>query len=166
MINLEQVGAGNNWVLKKSEKKTKAAENPEKKQKSRKNPSTIKTRRKRDENTAPHEALGDLDVQHPRVDEGAQRAVRKSGRGRVHDKRERRARLTTRPVAAGTELTISYIDENLPRTARRTELNETYSFNCQCDRCVDEEASLYTAQKIRPVACARIPQARSLRLAD
>ena len=41
-------------------------------------------------------------------------------------------------IAAGEELLISYVDEELPLEARRAQLLP-YGFLCQCSRCLDEE---------------------------
>ena len=43
--------------------------------------------------------------------------------------------VTTRAVALGEELTISYIDANGADDERREELRETYGFECACARC-------------------------------
>lgn len=45
---------------------------------------------------------------------------------------------TVREVAAGDEVTISYIDENRPPSARRENLLSSYHFTCCCPRCVME----------------------------
>lgn len=43
-----------------------------------------------------------------------------------------------RDIAAGEELTISYIDTLLPFTVRQQQLFEHYLFECRCPRCVFE----------------------------
>ncbi|KAJ3069097.1 Histone-lysine N-methyltransferase EZA1 [Podochytrium sp. JEL0797] len=43
---------------------------------------------------------------------------------------------TRRRIEAGEELTISYIDSNVPLTNRRFALQQDYFFECQCVRCV------------------------------
>lgn len=43
-----------------------------------------------------------------------------------------------RDVAVGEEVTISYIDENRPRSARRENLLSSYHFHCACARCEAE----------------------------
>lgn len=43
------------------------------------------------------------------------------------------------PIQHGTELTISYIDENLPKAERQAKLKEFYDFNCACPKCTSEE---------------------------
>ena len=48
---------------------------------------------------------------------------------------------TLRDVAVGDEVTISYIDENRPRSARRDNLASSYHFNCTCSRCTEEAES-------------------------
>ena len=45
---------------------------------------------------------------------------------------------TTRPVAAGEELSIAYTDVNQPVSARRKALKGLYHFECSCARCVVE----------------------------
>jgi SET and MYND domain-containing protein len=45
---------------------------------------------------------------------------------------------TAEPVAAGTDLCISYIDTNAPLAARRRRLAAQYNFDCRCPRCEDE----------------------------
>ena len=45
---------------------------------------------------------------------------------------------TTRSVAAGEELSISYTDVNQPLAARRKALKDLYHFECGCARCVME----------------------------
>lgn len=42
------------------------------------------------------------------------------------------------PVSHGTELTISYIDETLPRSERQAKLKEFYGFTCECSKCSSE----------------------------
>jgi hypothetical protein len=41
-------------------------------------------------------------------------------------------------VAAGEELTITYIDADSPVEARRQRLHHAYGFTCVCARCVEE----------------------------
>ena len=43
-----------------------------------------------------------------------------------------------RPIAAGEELFISYIDESLSRDERRALLRKQYLFECECTKCVAE----------------------------
>lgn len=43
-----------------------------------------------------------------------------------------------RPLKKGEQLTISYIDEKIPRKMRRQILHDAYDFWCFCDRCVYE----------------------------
>lgn len=45
---------------------------------------------------------------------------------------------TLYPVEAGEELNISYIEPELPLKERRTNLKETYGFDCICRRCSRE----------------------------
>ncbi|KXZ55285.1 hypothetical protein GPECTOR_3g421 [Gonium pectorale] len=45
-----------------------------------------------------------------------------------------------RPIAAGTEITLSYIDVSLPYKARQAELAD-YGFVCRCERCAAEAAA-------------------------
>ena len=43
-----------------------------------------------------------------------------------------------RPVRAGDELTLSYLDASLPRRRRRAALWAKYRFECDCERCAEE----------------------------
>ena len=43
------------------------------------------------------------------------------------------------PILQGEELTISYIDENLPYQERQKLLNKFYSFSCICIKCKHEK---------------------------
>ena len=45
---------------------------------------------------------------------------------------------TARPISPGTELTVSYIALDQPVAARRKALRRQYSFDCNCERCLDE----------------------------
>ncbi|KAJ1341462.1 hypothetical protein BSLG_003891 [Batrachochytrium salamandrivorans] len=45
---------------------------------------------------------------------------------------------TLQKIAAGDMLTISYIDTNIPVSARRARLMDDYFFLCLCERCVKE----------------------------
>lgn len=45
---------------------------------------------------------------------------------------------TGRHVAAGEEVTISYVDQSLPLAQRRSIIKEHYGFECDCPRCADE----------------------------
>ncbi|KAI9346832.1 hypothetical protein DFJ73DRAFT_837691 [Zopfochytrium polystomum] len=47
---------------------------------------------------------------------------------------------TIRSVKEGEELTISYMDTNLPVQARRSQLSQDYYFLCRCVRCERELA--------------------------
>ena len=47
---------------------------------------------------------------------------------------------TRRPVAAGEELRITYIDSSEHVTKRRQDLRFAYGFNCKCAACVEEAA--------------------------
>ncbi|KAJ4458631.1 putative histone-lysine n [Paratrimastix pyriformis] len=50
-----------------------------------------------------------------------------------------RARLVAvRPIVAGEEICISYIDEDLPRPKRQAALREGYRFVCVCPKCLAE----------------------------
>ena len=42
------------------------------------------------------------------------------------------------PIEHGTELTISYIDETLPKAERQAKLKEFYGFECKCRKCLLE----------------------------
>ena len=46
--------------------------------------------------------------------------------------------LALRPIAAGDEVTISYVDEEEPLGERRAALAD-YGFECACEKCVAEE---------------------------
>ncbi|KAJ3326537.1 hypothetical protein HDU76_012835, partial [Blyttiomyces sp. JEL0837] len=48
---------------------------------------------------------------------------------------------TLKPVKKDEELTISYINVNLPLLARRSQLKQDYFFDCACLRCITEEKS-------------------------
>ena len=41
-------------------------------------------------------------------------------------------------MAAGEEVTISYVDQSLPLAQRRSIIKEHYGFECDCARCADE----------------------------
>lgn len=43
------------------------------------------------------------------------------------------------PIKHGVELTISYIDESLPKAERQAKLKEFYDFDCACPKCLSEE---------------------------
>ena len=45
-----------------------------------------------------------------------------------------------RPIQAGEEILISYVDELLPYTERQAELKERYFFTCHCPRCKRESS--------------------------
>lgn len=47
--------------------------------------------------------------------------------------------LARRTVHPGDELTVSYVDFNLPRRARRQALRDGYGFWCVCAKCQREE---------------------------
>lgn len=44
-----------------------------------------------------------------------------------------------KPVAAGAEALISYVDASLPLQERQQILSDHYSFDCKCQRCRDEK---------------------------
>ncbi|CAN1161187.1 Histone-lysine N-methyltransferase ATXR2 [Linum perenne] len=46
--------------------------------------------------------------------------------------------LTAKAISKGEEITISYVEEDLPFAERRDSLAD-YGFNCTCDRCLQEE---------------------------
>ena len=46
-----------------------------------------------------------------------------------------------RPLRAGEELTIMYVDPKLPRSERRRRLASNYFFHCSCGRCERERDS-------------------------
>jgi len=47
---------------------------------------------------------------------------------------------TTRLVVEGEELCISYVDEALPRQARRAQLHRQWRFHCECGKCSSAQA--------------------------
>lgn len=59
---------------------------------------------------------------------------------------------TVKDVAAGVELTISYVDLYLPNTDRREKLLGTKSFWCQCARCLDP-VSDFSIDGVRCTRC-------------
>lgn len=71
-------------------------------------------------------------------------------------------------VREGEQLSISYIDANKPRDARRKILQEHYNFQCRCSRCATEASaagrakmSYHTGRGGREALGARGSQARS-----
>lgn len=52
-----------------------------------------------------------------------------------------------RPIAAGEELTISYVDPEMDDEDRREELEETYGFECACSKCAPEPAPASAKKK-------------------
>ena len=44
-----------------------------------------------------------------------------------------------RPITAGEELFITYVDANESRASRRARLRESYGFHCACARCVADD---------------------------
>ncbi|KAG6440086.1 SET domain family protein [Babesia bovis T2Bo] len=46
-----------------------------------------------------------------------------------------------RPVSAGEQATISYVDATLPLEKRRRELWDNYLFICRCQRCLEEDGN-------------------------
>lgn len=44
-------------------------------------------------------------------------------------------------IPKGSELTITYIDTRAPRVERRAKLLETFAFECECERCVEEASA-------------------------
>jgi SET domain-containing protein len=44
-----------------------------------------------------------------------------------------------RALNSGDELTIAYVNEQLPRAERRARLREHYGFECACRRCSAEQ---------------------------
>lgn len=47
--------------------------------------------------------------------------------------------LARKTIHPGDELTVSYVDFNLPRRARRQALRDGYGFWCVCSKCLREE---------------------------
>lgn len=46
--------------------------------------------------------------------------------------------VTERPLEAGEQLFISYVDDKLSRSQRRQLLRDGWGFECNCDRCSSE----------------------------
>ena len=47
--------------------------------------------------------------------------------------------IARRTIHPGEELTITYVNYNMPRSDRRAMLRELYGFWCNCPRCIREE---------------------------
>jgi hypothetical protein len=60
--------------------------------------------------------------------------------------------VTTRAVALGEELTISYVDASGTDDERREELQETYGFECRCARCERGGGEAKKPKKTAPAA--------------
>ena len=60
--------------------------------------------------------------------------------------------VTTRAVALGEELTISYVDAGGADDERREELRETYGFECACARCARGEEEARSQKRAAPAA--------------
>lgn len=56
---------------------------------------------------------------------------------------------TLRHVNAGEELCVSYVDQSLPRDARRAMLHERYGFTCSCEVCSLEGEALADSEQRR-----------------
>ncbi|KAJ1907700.1 hypothetical protein LPJ81_000583 [Coemansia sp. IMI 209127] len=48
---------------------------------------------------------------------------------------------TLRPIKAGEEMTITYVNPRNGVNERQQELRDWYMFDCQCDRCIEENTS-------------------------
>lgn len=46
--------------------------------------------------------------------------------------------VSVRPIEAGEELLISYIDEELPYEERQAQLKKFYNFECKCPKCIEK----------------------------
>lgn len=48
-------------------------------------------------------------------------------------------------IRAGEEITVAYVDPDLPRDERREKLKHMYNFDCECETCVveDKERRVY-----------------------
>lgn len=57
---------------------------------------------------------------------------------RDEDKDGQAVIIANRPITAGEEITISYIDEDLPFEERQAQLAD-YGFRCSCQRCLKEQ---------------------------
>ena len=63
-------------------------------------------------------------------------------------------------MAQGEELTIAYVDTNLPRGARQKHLRACYHFDCACTRCVLEACAAAPKQRLSYQKAARGPKRR------
>jgi hypothetical protein len=48
--------------------------------------------------------------------------------------------IAARDIDANEQLSISYIDQTAPLSARQQQLMFTYGFKCSCELCAEEEA--------------------------
>jgi tetratricopeptide (TPR) repeat protein len=46
--------------------------------------------------------------------------------------------VTKKDITHGSEITISYIDESLPKAERQAKLKQFYNFDCKCTKCQSE----------------------------
>ena len=63
-------------------------------------------------------------------------------------------------VLPGEELTIAYVDVNLPRSARQKHLRACYHFDCACARCLLEASDAAPRQKLSYQQARRGPKRR------
>ncbi|KAK5668814.1 hypothetical protein BDV3_006448 [Batrachochytrium dendrobatidis] len=56
---------------------------------------------------------------------------------------------TLKDVSKGEMLTISYIDTNMPVSARRARLMDDYFFECMCERCISESGMVSNASQLK-----------------
>lgn len=62
--------------------------------------------------------------------------------------------VAVRDIAAGEELSISYIDVLLPRTERRERLHD-WGFACSCSLCRNETASIQADSRLKEIAALK-----------
>ncbi|KAJ7093342.1 hypothetical protein B0H15DRAFT_776709 [Mycena belliarum] len=54
-----------------------------------------------------------------------------------------------RPIPAGHEITVAYIDPTSPRAERRAQLKDTYAFSCRCAACARPSAAVAQSDAAR-----------------
>ena len=74
--------------------------------------------------------------------------------------------LGQRLTCIGEELTISYIDTNLPFQARQAKLSEDYFFKCGCTRCTLEERAGKTGKLTYPQSSAKKPKPKMKKIKE
>lgn len=66
--------------------------------------------------------------------------------------------IASRSIRNGEEITISYINEELPYEERQ-QLLADYRFKCKCSKCVKDQNHLYVSQSITPAA---VPKSKTV----